>query len=187
MALPCPRARERANPLTRKTDLPPPLNKPACFNTTPGSTQKQVATATPSVNSQLSMWGFGWGSFAGRGAAGPLVVAVQSWSISLSPFLLHILEGASTRNSCEAIVEKNAADSVAIPPGASRSRGRQGTTSGISCNYVNVAHHVAHLERIQTWSTRRAIYSRARSPRCAPQTPNGLGRPGASEDLKQDI
>ena len=87
--------------------------------------------------------------------------------------VLHILEGTSKRNPREALAEKNAADLVMIPPGASSSRGRQGMTSGSSCDLMHLTNHVAHLERIQTWSTIRTMNSRARRPRCAPQEPAG--------------
>ena len=47
----CRRARESANPLSRKTDPPPPLNKPACFDkesTTRPTTSTLVALSTSS-------------------------------------------------------------------------------------------------------------------------------------------
>ena len=68
-------------------------------------------------------------------------------------------------------MEKNAANSVTIPPSASRPRGRKQRTPGSSFNCMYATHHGGQLECRQTSSTMNTIYSRARSPRCAPQKP----------------
>ena len=108
----------------------------------------------------------------GRVPATSVVNLASSFAAVSSPaWLLPLLmrEETSARNPRRrALDEKNAADSLTVPPSASRPRGRQRSTSGSSRNFLHATLHMAYLERSQAWSAMRTMHSRGRGARGAP-------------------
>ena len=84
---------------------------------------------------------------------------------------LQELKVTSTRNPRETLLDKNAGGSVAFPPSAPRSRGRQRRTPEGSRNFMYAAHHAVHHERSDVFDDENHVLEGARSPMCASQRP----------------